>query len=158
MRRDSCNLGSVGCAFGGVGMAAEWNEMWSAATALIGRQPPAVQIFGGLGLAFTALMFVEGLRASFLPRRFDGNAAKRSSVAISGVQMGQEKPRTLLLSSGVERSRALQQRNRKLTTDAPRRHRGMKPIIRRMSSPFDRDQPRVVETESSQGLESASER
>jgi len=132
--------------------------MWSAATALIGRQPPAVQIFSGLGLAFAALMLVEGLRASFLPRRFDGNAAKKSGDATSSAQMRQEEPRTLLLSRGIDRSRPLPPRNRKLSMDAPRRHSGMKPKIRRISSAFDLVEPRDVENESSQGLELASER
>jgi hypothetical protein len=47
---------------------ASWNEIGWLVLALVARQSPIVQVFAASGTAFCVLMFVEGLRASFLPQ------------------------------------------------------------------------------------------
>lgn len=47
----------------------DWNGVIGLATALIAREHPFAQAVTYEGLAFAAVMFIEGLRASFLPRR-----------------------------------------------------------------------------------------
>lgn len=60
---------------------AGWADIWSLLLAHIGAQAIEVRILIGLGAAFTALMIVEGLRASFLPRRAMPSAGVASKPA-----------------------------------------------------------------------------
>ena len=46
---------------------AGWGNIWNLVLALVRAQPIQIQILVGLGLAFLAVMVLEGLRASFLP-------------------------------------------------------------------------------------------
>lgn len=48
---------------------AGWKDIGDLVIGLVVKEPPFVQIAIALGTAFSLLMFVEGLRASFLPRR-----------------------------------------------------------------------------------------
>lgn len=53
----------------GVMSIAGWHELGESIAKLIAQEPPFVQIMIGLGGTFSALMFIEGLRASLFPRR-----------------------------------------------------------------------------------------
>lgn len=46
-----------------------WREIGMAIAGVVAKEPPYIQIAVGLFAAFIALMILEGLRASFLPRR-----------------------------------------------------------------------------------------
>jgi len=46
---------------------AGWGDIWNLGLALVRAQPVHIQILIGLGVAFLAVMVLEGLRASFLP-------------------------------------------------------------------------------------------
>lgn len=48
---------------------AGWQEIGALVVGLIAREPPFIQILISLAGAFSLLMFVEGLRVSFIPQR-----------------------------------------------------------------------------------------
>lgn len=116
-------------------MAAEWKEIWTLASAMIARQPPPIQIVVGLCAAFVALMVVEGLRASFLPRRLQDNPRPReprcAEEPADPSNAAQSKP-TFARSQrfGVTRYR-------KVEEATPRRHQAFRPKIRRVSASFE---------------------
>ena len=64
---------------------AGWKDIGDLIVALVAKEPPFVQVVIGLGAAFSALMFIEGLRASFIPRRAESkpgrNPTRRSRFA-----------------------------------------------------------------------------
>jgi hypothetical protein len=49
-------------------VTANWNDVWALAEKVMARESPFLQITIALGAAFSALMIVEGLRATFVPR------------------------------------------------------------------------------------------
>ncbi len=60
----------------------DWREIGVLIARMVVKQPPFVEIVVCLGAAFFALMILEGLRASFVPRRAErehGRAERRSS-------------------------------------------------------------------------------
>ena len=110
-------------------MTAEWKQIWTIASAIIARQPPPIQIFLWLGVAFVALMLLEGLRASFLPRRPREDWSRRAK---------DKTHQTSALSSPgepffVRAQRLNAAKNRKLESEAPRRHQAIRPKIRRVN-------------------------
>ena len=114
-------------------MISEWKEIWMIVSTMIMRQQPPVQIFICLGLAFTLLMFVEGLRASFLPRRSHDVARPRIA------SRPHEPPKALPPGGSGETSASWTPhlnaaRNPKRVADPPRHHQAFKPKIRRISS------------------------
>ena len=46
-----------------------WREIGMLIAGMVAKEPPYIQIAIGLSAAFIALMILEGLRASFVPRR-----------------------------------------------------------------------------------------
>lgn len=48
---------------------AGWHELGESIAKLVAQEPPFIQIMIILGGAFSAVMFLEGFRASFFPRR-----------------------------------------------------------------------------------------
>jgi hypothetical protein len=46
-----------------------WREIGVLVAGMVAKEPPYIQIAIGLSAAFVALMILEGLRASFAPRR-----------------------------------------------------------------------------------------
>jgi hypothetical protein len=46
-----------------------WREIGVLVADMVAKEPPFIQIAIGLSAAFVALMILEGLRASFVPRR-----------------------------------------------------------------------------------------
>ena len=47
----------------------DWREIGILIAGMVAKEPPYIQIVIGLSAAFIALMILEGLRASFVPRR-----------------------------------------------------------------------------------------
>jgi hypothetical protein len=113
-------------------MAAEWKDIWTVASEVVARQPPPIQIFFWLCVAFALLMFVEGLRASFLPRRpaRDANPHRTEGAAepLSPTISGNPEP------VFVRANRSNMMKYRKVVDATPRRHHAVRPKIRRMSS------------------------
>jgi len=88
---------------------AGWGDIWNLVFAIARAQPAPIQILMGLGAAFAVVMFLEGLRASFLPGyralphlpyirtkpasaklapkagSRDADTSKTSSIAVSGL-------------------------------------------------------------------------
>lgn len=57
-----------------------WREIGIAIAGMVAKEPPYIQIAIGLFAAFVALMILEGLRASFVPRRtYEPNLRRRSA-------------------------------------------------------------------------------
>ena len=50
-------------------MMSDWHDIGTRIVGLVAKEPPFIQIAVSLAVAFTALMILEGLRASFVPRR-----------------------------------------------------------------------------------------
>jgi uncharacterized protein YjeT (DUF2065 family) len=48
---------------------AGWEDVWWQALTLLGAQPAFIRILAGLSAALCAVIFVEGLRACFMPRK-----------------------------------------------------------------------------------------
>ena len=48
---------------------AGWGEIWREALTLLGAQPAHIRILAGLTVALCGVIFVEGLRACFVPRK-----------------------------------------------------------------------------------------
>jgi len=118
-------------------MPAEWKDIWTLAFQVVARQPPPLQIFFWLCVAFAVLMFVEGLRASFLPRGSregtGGHETRHAGQTSSSSTFAAPNPETVF----VRAQRRNTTRNRRLATDAPRRHQAFRPKIRRVSSSFE---------------------
>jgi hypothetical protein len=58
------------CGRWGVTMSTRsWGDLWNLLITLMSREPIFVQIMFWLGLAFLAVMVLEGLRSSFAPKR-----------------------------------------------------------------------------------------
>jgi len=113
-------------------MTAEWRDIWTVAYAVVARQPTPVPIFVWLGVAFFVLMIVEGLRASFLPRRFrrEGRLPEAMHAKeLSPSSMARAKPEPIF----VRAQRSGLMRNRKLVDTTPRRHQAFRPKIRRIT-------------------------
>ncbi len=57
-----------------------WLDVWKLFLDLLSRENTAVQIAIGLGAAFVAVMALEGIRASFFPKRILESAALRGAA------------------------------------------------------------------------------
>jgi hypothetical protein len=66
-------------------IGAEWKDVGDLVIKLVGREPPFVQILYVLGVAFSAVMFLEGVRANFLPAR--KHSARRTESPRIDVQL-----------------------------------------------------------------------
>ena len=71
----NCERG-VGCKMS----AHSWTDVWKLFLELLSRESIAVQIAAGLGAAFIAVMALEGIRASFFPRRIIEGVALRAAT------------------------------------------------------------------------------
>jgi|SRR5579864_5969383 len=129
-------------------MAAEWKDIFAVVSGVLARQPPPVQIFVGLGVAFILVMFVEGLRVSFLPYRL------RKDVRLLEAMRAREPSPSFAARADPEIYRAQRSslvRNRKVVETTPRRHRVLRPKIRRISSSFEMVTPEFREQPSDFG-------
>lgn len=114
-----------------MGVMTGWYEIVDLTGRLVAQQAPFARIMIGLGAAFAALMFVEGLRASFFPSR------RHPSQRTPDHRAAQLPARTTAVSFRSLPSRArLAARpaapsGRKRQSDAIKRHRPPRPEIRR---------------------------
>ena len=118
---------------------AGWGEIWKLALAQVGAQPIQLRILIGLGIAFVALMIVEGLRVSFI-------CGHRSPSPRDKAEEPKPAPRTnpVMKAAGAEtrsvapppgpfRPRAAgPRRNPKRTKNRISRHRAARPVIRHL--------------------------
>ena len=72
----------------------EWHEIGVLIAGMVAKEPPFVQIVIGLSAAFAVLMILEGLRASFIPRRTSEPSAHLESTrpAFRGASRNAAKP------------------------------------------------------------------
>lgn len=96
-----------------------WNKIWELVLKLVAQQPPAVEIAIVLAAAFSALMFVEGLRYNFVPRRKPKPHAP---------------PREASPSSETRTFRSMRPGAR-LRLDVPRRPKRLETMVSRHSAP-----------------------
>jgi len=68
-----------------------WGDLWDLLIALMSREPIFVEIMFWLGVAFLAVMVLEGLRSSFFPKRTTEAAPSASAPSIEGA----DEPMTL---------------------------------------------------------------
>jgi hypothetical protein len=119
----------------------EWKDVGSLVMALIGRQPVPMQIFSWLLIAFALLMLVEGLRATFLPRRVVAQIRRREPLetdrrlhlhapAPATSSSTETAPRRLSIGLGMTR-------NAKRSVRTINRREPPRPTIRRVSSYFE---------------------
>jgi hypothetical protein len=115
---------------------AGWGEIWKLALAQVGAQSVQLRILIGLGIAFVALMIVEGLRVSFItghrsPSR-RGIAEETPPRKKSVRKAAGAETRSFAAPSGPFRARAVEPtQNPKRTKTRISRHRAARPIIRR---------------------------
>jgi hypothetical protein len=57
-----------------------WSDVWKLFLDLLSHESVVIQIASGLGAAFVAVMALEGIRASFFPKRILEGAALRSAA------------------------------------------------------------------------------
>jgi hypothetical protein len=124
---------------------AGWGEIWKLALAQYGTQSIQIRILIGLGVAFTALMIVEGLRISFLAgRRLPApqhEIAKPPPKKMPVKKADGAGTLSFAVSSEPFRPRAsVRGRNPKTTKPRVSRHRAARPTIQRM--PKDEPAPR----------------
>lgn len=100
-----------------MGAMSEWHEIGVAIAGVVTKEPPFVQIAIGLSAAFAALMILEGLRASFVPRR-----TSEPSVRIAST-------RTVFRSAPGNATKP--SRNAKRSENVVKPHRAPRPTIRR---------------------------
>ena len=137
-------------------MAAEWKDIVTVASAVVMHQPPPVQIFVWLSVAFVLVMFVEGLRVSFLPYRFRKDVRLLEAMrtqAPSPPSMARANPEPVFVPA--QRSSPI--RNRKLVDATPRRHQALRPKIRRSPASIETIAPEVCELPSDLEWRSKSE-
>jgi hypothetical protein len=93
-----------------------WREIGMAIADMVAKEPPYIQIAIGLSVAFVALMILEGLRASFVPRRTSETSIRFPSARPAFRSApGNEKP----------------PRNPKRSDNIVKPHRAPRPTIRR---------------------------
>jgi hypothetical protein len=99
------------------GVMSGWREIGMAIADTVAKEPPYIQIAIGLSAAFIALMILEGLRASFVPRR-------KSEPSIR-VQSARPAFRS------APGKAAKPPRNPKRSENIVKLHRATRPVIRR---------------------------
>ncbi|MDE2111581.1 MAG: hypothetical protein KGJ79_10605 [Alphaproteobacteria bacterium] len=114
---------------------AGWNALWHQALVLLSTESIQVRILIGLGVAFTALMIVEGLRVSFLPRarRGSGNPAASAPAEDKAVKKAEGTVQRPFEAASPYRPRGKNwASNPKRLKGRISRHRAERPKIRRM--------------------------
>jgi hypothetical protein len=119
---------------------AEWKDVVVTAVGLINRQPTPFQIFTWLGIAFVAVLVIEGFRVNFFPAR---RAYAVPTVARAAAQgMLQDRPAQRKFQVRVGKTH-----NAKKSVVATRRQSPPKPQIRRIPSLANRMAPVVTTRE-----------
>ena len=123
---------------------AGWVDVWNLAAGLVAGEPIHRQITIGLGAVFAAAMCLEGLYASFLPRRYAARIARKYHIGqlppppVASAHPGDgamdmpafEAPQ---IRSAVARRTLAPRHNRKRRTVSVSRHRPTRPKIHRTS-------------------------
>jgi hypothetical protein len=111
-----------------------WSDVWTMALAVFSHQRIEVQILIGLLAAFAALMVIEGLRANFFPRRRAEAAIAEPEEQI--VFISREPPQAAAPEIAPVQPFAARRvaANPKRKSADVRRHKPMRPIIRRMAN------------------------
>lgn len=126
-------------------ISADWKAVWDALMVAYGHQPIEMRVGLALAAAFLVLMVLEGLRASFLPRRHAPAPAPRANAAPPPVVAIPEptKPQAMATVRAIGPATAIPPQTlvpamrramaatRKRDTTPPLRHRSPRPKIRR---------------------------
>lgn len=133
---------------------AAWEDLWRSAVALFAREPIEFRIGAALVAAFLALMVLEGLRASFIPRRTKTeladvvtNPSSQKTSLAAEPQAGSASTKVFAVSGGNTAPHAeapirkFAQHNRKRKRTTLRAHRNMLPKIQRMVRANTQDPP-----------------
>jgi hypothetical protein len=119
---------------------AGWVDVWNLAVTVTGNEPVPVKILIGLGAAFVAVMFLEGVHASFLPTRYAALLARKYPASNSpqprifraqGPAPSQAYEEPSFTVPGPKRAVPMP-KNLKRQTARVSRHRSIKPRIRRV--------------------------
>jgi uncharacterized protein YjeT (DUF2065 family) len=114
---------------------AGWMHVWNSAVAAIAAEPIWYQIAVALGVAFAAVMCLEGIRATFFPRRYAAMLTQKYAPDAA-------LPRTAESSvdGSVQQNRAKHGspprrvvRNRKLELSSVNPHTPLRPRIQRIA-------------------------
>ena len=97
-----------------------WREIGMAIADTVAKEPPYIQIAIGLSAAFIALMILEGLRASFVPRRTP-SPSRHALRQRSATPLFRSAPGNV----------AKPPRNPKRPENIVKLHRATRPVIRR---------------------------
>jgi hypothetical protein len=109
-------------------------EAWKAAVSAAAAEPVWVQMALALGVALAAVMCLEGIRASFFPRRYAATVTDRyapdavpSRIAEStvGGSLQQDRAKCIAMPRRVVK-------NRKRTLSSVNRHTPLRPRIQRI--------------------------
>ena len=127
------SFGALGCEI----VQANWNDVWKMALAVFSHQRIEVQILIGLLAAFAGLMLIEGLRANFF-RRSAHAAAAIAEPEEQIVFIPREPPQAIApeiapVQPFAARRLAIAHNPKRKSADV-RRHKPMRPIIRRMAN------------------------
>ena len=123
-----------------------WVRVWNAAAAAFAQERIEVRVALILAAALLVLMVLEGLRASFVPRRASAHRQPRSAVAQppqteTPARPQAHAPAPVFARAAVAPSqhptappRSVPLPNRKRNSAKPRPHRSMRPKVRRMAN------------------------
>lgn len=104
-----------------------WREIGVSIGGIVAKEPPFIQIVIGLSIAFAALMILEGLRASFVPRR-----TSEPSIRILSARSAYR---------SAPGNGAKPQRSIKRSENIVKPHRAPRPTIRRNTVKTPEDSP-----------------
>jgi hypothetical protein len=114
---------------------AGWIDVWNSALAAIAAEPVWFQIAIALGAAFAAVMCLEGIRASFFPRRYAALLTRKYASEAVPPRIAESS-----VSGSVQPNRAKHGalprrvvRNRKLELSSINPHTPLRPRIQRIA-------------------------
>lgn len=119
----------------GVMSIAGWKEIWTLFLKMVAAEPPMMQIAIWLGVAFGALMVLEGLRANFFPRRKSLPPGIESAPPAASSRRLQGAPASAsyrAVRRFADIAAAAPSRSLKRPTNPVSRHRAPRPKIHRM--------------------------
>lgn len=142
---------------------AGWKDVFDLVVKLVAKEPPFGQIAIGLGAAFSALMFLEGLRANFFPRRCPPSppqlprttsaappSASRSAASGAPAAVGYRSVQAPQTASSFVRNQ-LPRNFKRREDDAISRHRAPRPKIYRHGTVLRREEMPIPANDSSTG-------
>ncbi len=119
-------------------MQANWGDVWNLGLSVFAHQNIEVQILIGLGIAFGAVMILEGLRANFFPRRraaaIQQAARPEEPMMMEGVAEAPPAPQAMASSSFAAYRAAGHPLSLKRKSASIRRHKAARPVIRHMAN------------------------